>query len=65
MKWQQIVYKIGQLFGVAATATIAIGLSVGWFYEPNLLVKSFEVIGSFIAAGIIGADVLDLTPEFD
>ena len=65
MKWQQVIYKVGQLFGCAATITIGAGLSLGWFYEPNIWVKSFEVIGSFIAAGIIGADVLDLTPEFD
>jgi len=63
--WQLIVYKIGQVFGCAATLFIALWLIFHPDYEPRLWLRLFEIIGSLIAAVILAADVLDLTPEFD
>jgi hypothetical protein len=59
------MYKVGQLFGAAATTFIALWLITHPDYEPNLAIRGFEIIGSLISAGILGADILDLSPEVD
>ena len=65
MKWQQVIYKIGEVFGAAATLFIAIWLLFHPNFEPIVLLRAFEIIGSLFAAVILCIDVLDLTPEWD
>jgi len=59
------LYRFGQLLGASACLTIGIGLSLGWLYEPRLWLKSFEIIGSFVAAILLCADLLDIHPKLD
>lgn len=61
----KIIYKIGQLFGAAATFFIATWLVFHPEYEPNIAIRLFEIIGSYIAFLILCADVLDLHPKED
>lgn len=63
--WKKIIYKIAQLFGCAATSSLALGLAAGWLYEPNIYIKTFEVVGSIAAAVVLGMDILDIHPEAD
>jgi hypothetical protein len=65
LSWKSWVYKVGQLFGAAATTFIAFQLLFHPELEPNLAIRGFEVLGSLISAGILGADILDLSPEED
>ena len=65
MSWKSWVYKVGQLFGCAATTFIALWLITHPDYEPNLAIRLFEIIGSLIATVVLGADILDLNPEED
>ena len=60
-----ILYKIGQLFGIAATLSLAIGLMFGFLYEPNVFIKGFEIVGSIVAATVLALDILDLHPKVD
>ncbi len=62
---KRLLYKAGQLFGMAATISLALGLAAGWLYEPNIYIKTFEVVGSLVAAIILGADILDIHPGAD
>jgi len=61
-KW---LYKVGQLFGAAATTFIAFWLITHPSYEPNLAIRMFEIVGSELAAFVLCCDVLDLNPEED
>ena len=63
--WLNLVYKIGQLFGCAATISLALGLAAGWLYEPNVYIKTFEVVGSTVAAFTLALDILDIHPKAD
>jgi hypothetical protein len=65
MRILQSVYKIGQIFGCGATAFIALWLVFNPWYEPHLSIRWFEIIASSIAAVILGADILDLSPSED
>jgi len=58
-------YKVGQLFGASATLTLGVGLLLGWLWEPNPWVRWFEIVGSFVAAIILIADLLDIHPRVD
>jgi len=61
----KLLYKLAQLFGASATFLIGFGLSVGWFYEPRLWLKLFEIIGSFVAFIFLCLDILDIHPKLD
>lgn len=61
----QFLFKIGQLIGIAATISLAYGLSSGLLYEPNIYIKTFEVVGSVFAAIFLAMDFLNLFPAFD
>jgi hypothetical protein len=63
--WKSWAYKAGQLFGAAATTFIALCLITHPDYEPNLAIRLFEIIGSLMAAVVLGMDMLDLNPEED
>lgn len=65
MKWLKAVYKIGQVVGCGATAFIALWLIFNPWYEPHLSLRSVEIVGSLVAAVVIGADALDLNPLDD
>lgn len=65
MNWQQVVYKIGEVFGTAATLFIAVWLLLHPDFEPLVPLRAFEILGSLFAAIILCVDVLDLTPEWD
>lgn len=65
MKWQQVVYKIGEVFGIASTLFIAIWLLLHPDFEPLVPLRAFEIVGSLFAAVILVIDVLDHTPEWD
>ncbi|MBA7598258.1 hypothetical protein ES703_05270 [subsurface metagenome] len=63
--WKKLVYKVGQLFGCAATSFIAFWLITHPEYEPNLAIRCFEIAGSIVAAAILGLDFLDIHPSED
>lgn len=63
--WKNIIFKVGQVFGIGACIFIAFALLTGIGYEPRWYIFWPEVIGSIIAALLLAADVLDLMPEFD
>jgi hypothetical protein len=65
VSWKCWAYKFGQIIGIGATTFIAFWLITHPLYEPNILIRWFEIIGSLIAAVILGADVLDLSPGKD
>lgn len=60
-----IIYKIGQIVGCGACISFAYGLLSGRLFEPNPYIYWPEIIGSIIAAIILGADFLNIHPEFD
>jgi len=62
---KRLAYKIAQVFGAAATLSIALGLSLGWLYEPHLSIKLFEIAGSIVASVILFMDALDIHPQAD
>jgi len=61
----RLAYKVGQLFGTAACLTLGLGLMLGWLWEPNPWIRGFEIVGSFVAATILIADILDIHPRID
>lgn len=62
---KRLIYKVGQLFGCAATTFIAFWLITHSYFEPNIFIRYFEIIGSIVAAVILGMDVLDIHPGAD
>lgn len=63
--WLKAFYKLGQLFGMAATSFIAYWLIGHPHFEPNFWIRNFEIIGSIIAAFILGMDILGFHPASD
>lgn len=63
--WRKLAYKVGQLFGCAATTFIAYWLITNPWYEPIVWLRTFEIVGSIVAAVILGLDVLDIHPGED
>jgi len=60
-----LMYKIGQLIGASATIFIASWLLCFPHYEPNPIIRWFEVLGSYLAAGILILDIIDIHPRED
>lgn len=65
MNKKRLLYKIGQLFGCGACSFIAFILIIEPFHEPDIAIRLFEIVGSIVAAVILGADFLDIHPEAD
>jgi hypothetical protein len=63
--WRYWLYKFGQVFGAGATAFIALWLLTHPSYEPNALIRWFEIAGSLAASIVLACDILDLSPEED
>lgn len=62
---KRVLYKVGQLFGLAATTFIAYWLLTHPWFEPNVAIRMFEICGSAVAAFILFLDLLDIHPKFD
>jgi len=61
-----ILYKIGQILGSGATFVMASYLLLyPKFFEPNPIIRWFEIIGLYLASGILFLDALDIHPFED
>lgn len=60
-----ILYKLGQVFGCAATSFIAFWLITNPWHEPIVWLRAFEIVGSIVGAVILGLDFLDIHPGAD
>ncbi len=65
MTLKSLMYKVGQVFGAGATFFIATWLLTHPEYEPNPVVRLFEIAGSYVATVILCLDFLDLNPSED
>ena len=63
--WKNIVFKVGQVFGIGATAFIAFLLLMHPHYEPRTWLRTIEIVGSIAAAVILAIDFLDFAPWAD
>ena len=65
MNLTRTVYKIAQAVGSGGTLFLGLWLLTHPYFEPNELIRWGEIVVSFIASAVLGADFLDLNPEED
>ena len=49
MSWKTFIYKVGQVFGIAAVFFVAFVLIAEPFHETRLWIRAFEILGSLTA----------------